>query len=246
MKHLRVIMGLFLMIVAIFGLTSCLYINDKNLTAYENYFNKKLHQYERKRGIKEGQIIFVGDSITDHLEYDKFYPNLPLKYYNRGIGMDTTGGLLNRMDISIYDLKPSIVVLLIGINDFYGNGYHEPAPNDQIITNYKKILDGINTKLPDTKVIIQSISPIHGGDSENPSPHDFNPRIVVVNKALETIATEYGYRYVDIFSKLIVEVEGEMIMNDKYVSDGLHPNDEGKAFIAKIIAPIIIEVHNTK
>ena len=61
--------------------------------------------------------MFVGDSITDLYVLDDHYADLPQAVYNRGIGGDTTAGVLARLQVSVLDLQPDVVVLMIGTND---------------------------------------------------------------------------------------------------------------------------------
>jgi len=56
----------------------------------------------------ERPLVFLGDSITDEGEWDKLFPNLSTE--NRGIGGDSTLGLLNRLD-QVITLQPSQIFL---------------------------------------------------------------------------------------------------------------------------------------
>ena len=67
-----------------------------------------------------------------------------------------------------------------------------------------------------------------------------NIRIETVNAVLKSKTESYDYRYVDLFSQMVVT--GTLRIKTDYVSDGVHPNDEGKKFIASVIGPIIIEM----
>src|SRR5690554_1077084 len=48
---------------------------------------------------KPNGIVFVGDSITQDYNVYEYFKGIDI--YNRGIGGDTTQGLLNRLDVSI-------------------------------------------------------------------------------------------------------------------------------------------------
>ena len=66
---------------------------------------------------KQNAIVFLGDSITQgwtptfrgHFE--------GMKLANRGIGGDTTRGMLLRLEEDVIALNPSAVVILMGTND---------------------------------------------------------------------------------------------------------------------------------
>ncbi|MGB9898194.1 GDSL-type esterase/lipase family protein, partial [Thermanaerothrix sp.] len=64
--------------------------------------------------VKAGDIVFLGDSITDGARWDELFPGLSVK--NRGINADTTRGVLARLD-SILQGQPAAIFLLIGTND---------------------------------------------------------------------------------------------------------------------------------
>lgn len=80
-----------------------------------------------------------------------------LKVYNRGISGDTADRLLERLDDNLINIKPSVVVLLIGINDIS----HKYVDMDYILTNTRAIIDKIAKALPQTKIIVQNVYPIN-------------------------------------------------------------------------------------
>ena len=88
-------------------------------------------------------MVFVGDSITDFCDLDKFYPGLDA--VNRGIAGDVTYGVLRRMEESVYALAPELVVLLIGINDIARA--HLP---ETTLENIREIISAIRVNCPDT------------------------------------------------------------------------------------------------
>ena len=179
---------------------------------------------------EKGKVVFVGDSITDSCDLDKYYEGLGA--INRGIAGDTSGGVLNRMKISAYDLKPSLIVLLIGTNDYQRIPPHK---NENILKNYRKILAGFKEKLPDVPVIVQSVYPI--ADVSFHKHYEYgHGHIEELNAGIKELAEEYGYYYADVYS-LLVEKDEEMNMN--YSKDGLHPNDAGYQVISAYLRPII-------
>lgn len=80
-------------------------------------------------------VVFLGDSITQGWG-DDFRGSFPgLKLANRGIGGDTTRGVLIRLREDVLALHPAAVVLLIGTNDL-----EEGADPETIAANLKLIL----------------------------------------------------------------------------------------------------------
>lgn len=177
-----------------------------------------------------GHVVFVGDSITDSCDLDEYYPTLDA--YNRGIAGSTSYDVWRHLDRAVYQLQPSVVVLLVGTNDY--QRYYS-SDNDAILARYRQILEGIHTNSPDTKVLVQSVYPIGEGKYHKHYRygHDY---VVPLNAGLADLAAEYGYTYADVYSQL-VGADGEQIAD--YFIDGLHPNDAGYRVISAYLLPYI-------
>ena len=69
----------------------------------------------------ENRVVFMGNSITiGWIEHrPEFFKDKP--YINRGISGQTTPQMLVRFRQDVVDLKPSVVVILAGVNDIAGN-----------------------------------------------------------------------------------------------------------------------------
>ncbi len=75
---------------------------------------------------KDGdQVMFLGDSITHNGRWQTFirnfyltcYPNRHISYINSGITGDSTGSVLARMDDDVLQHRPTVVVVLLGMNN---------------------------------------------------------------------------------------------------------------------------------
>ena len=120
-----------------------------------SYYDMKCESFEvPNANLSKGQIIFIGDSITDLYPLDDYYADLDLAVYNRGIGGDTTVGVKNRLDLSLFDLAPSKIVLMIGTNDI--NGLR--SVNDILVT-YEEIVATIYEKLHNIELYIMLVIP---------------------------------------------------------------------------------------
>jgi lysophospholipase L1-like esterase len=175
----------------------------------------------RHHKIEPGDIVFLGDSITDGACWDELFPNLPVK--NRGINADTTKGVLNRLD-PIISGHPAAIFILIGTNDLPWYAYQS---NSAILTSYKKILIGCKTISPQTRIYVQSIFPRH--------PF-YTRRIRQLNSELQKLAGDFDYTYLDIFSRLVGKTGG---LKPEYTNDQLHLLAAGYDCWVKVIKPLI-------
>lgn len=179
------------------------------------------------KSVPKGGIVFLGDSITqDYNVYESFPGKL---VYNRGIGGDTTEGVLKRLDVSVHELKPSAVVILIGTNDFA----LLKTTTDEIFSRIKHIIHEIKTKNPNCKIILQSVYPVN----ETLDPTTVLPRkneeIDKLNSLLKTIE---DIVYIDIASKLKDE-SGHF--NKLYTLEGLHVSPKGYELITEEISKML-------
>src|SRR5690606_18724659 len=87
----------------------------KNLndSLFSTYYQQRISHF-RTLPIKHGEVIFLGNSISDGAEWSELFNSSNV--INRGISGDKTSGILNRID-EIVRRKPSKVFLLIGTND---------------------------------------------------------------------------------------------------------------------------------
>jgi lysophospholipase L1-like esterase len=159
--------------------------------------------------------VFVGDSITEGFALARFFPGKSV--LNRGIGADTIGcaggrGVLRRLDECVFDCRPAVVLIMIGVNDLAGDA-HEPA---FYVAGFGKIVDEIRKKLPKVKVVVQTCLPA-GRKWRNHAK--LNPRLVAYNDGLRKLAKERGLALVDVFA-LYADDEG--FLPDDCTNDGLH------------------------
>ena len=213
--------------------TTCVLLNiKKNNEASQDYYDKKVAQFTMENGnFSKGQIVFIGDSITDLYHLDDYYHDLSLSTYNRGIGGDVTGMLLKRIKVSLYDLEPSKVVLMIGINDINGG-----VSKSTILENYQNILSGIKTTLPSTDVYTMSILPINNDLPDWIDVNKSTEMIIDINQEIKNMADNYSYQYMDLFS--IVKDDNNHLKKE-YSLDGIHLSEQGFVAWTNLIKPIL-------
>lgn len=189
------------------------------------------------RFVKKGGVVFVGDSITDFCNLDTYYPGL--KAVNRGISGDTIEGIRGRLEESVFGLSPSVVVLLGGANNF-AEGYDDVETF--IIDTYRAILLQIKARLPQTKVLVQSVYPVSDVSFHNRYKYGHG-HIESINKKLQELTDSLGYRFADVYSVLS---SGDEEFDKRFSDDGLHPNQEGFSVISRYLRPIIDEMIEKK
>ena len=202
--------------------------SDKEKPWFGEYYDIKIADFaaENESG-KKADVVFLGDSLTDLCDLDTFYPEYSC--LNRGISGDTTAGLIERLKVSAYDVKPKAIVLLIGVNDI--NGGKSP---ESIYENYKKIVTDLKRNLPDTAFVWCSLTPMGGFCAAQ------NNTAIECNRKIESMARKYGCIFVDLFAPLLDGETNEIVT--AYTVDGLHFSDEGYAVISAAVKEVLKDI----
>lgn len=184
--------------------------NATSSQKYSDYYLQKKDIFESLK-TTETDKIFVGDSITDHGEFQEYFPEETV--LNRGIAEDTSEGVLNRIG-EVAERKPKEAYIMIGINDI-GAGVSAET--------YRKNIDKIIQSFDQdtTKVTLQSILPINNrdfnNDLSNKTVHEFND-------ILQQLAEKHSIDYVDLHTAC-EDSDGQLIK--EITIDGLHLKGEG-------------------
>ena len=217
-----------LITIALLGYFVVSYNNLKKVKSREKVITKTV---EKK--VVDDNYLFLGDSITDFYDLDKYYEGLPV--VNSGINGNRTTDILNDMKDRVYRYNPSKVFLLIGTNDIIdGKG------NDEIIDNIKKIIELIKKNRPYAEIYLESIYPVNKTDNDKislsmVSSRD-NDQIIEINKKLKKYCDEKKITYIDLYSKLVND-EGNLKLD--YTKEGLHLSDDGYKVVTEEISKYI-------
>lgn len=195
-----------------FGLIGGGYQNNPQYDAYLSMF--ELNQCDT-------DIVFLGDSITARGRFEEFFPNE--KLLNRGIGSDTSEGVLNRLQ-EVVEHNPKKIFLMIGINDL-GKGMEI----EQTIFHVQQIVEYILEFLPECNIFIQSVLPTKTIKME---------KIKKLNIQYEKLAEKSeNCHYIDIFS-FFTTTDG--MLKEEYISaDGVHLNGNGYQAWIGVIQPYV-------
>lgn len=198
---------------------------EKLQEAVRAYRAAKFEQYEKENAEYddyEVDVAFIGDSLTDGYDLAKYYPQYVTA--NRGIGGDTTFGLEERLKVSLYDLKPKVVVMLIGANNM-----------DSMLENYESILKGLQENLPESKIVLLSLTAM-GGEHWGRK----NQLAAYNNVSIKLLAQKYNFAFVDLYSALYDVSIGEVY--EGYTIDGGHFTHEGYTVVTAQITPVLKEL----
>ena len=209
--------------------------------------------------LKGTKINFLGDSITEGAgtsSHDKMFTMLIEREYgaicqNYGIGGTRIARQQHKTDIC-YDSEDfcsrfckmeqdaDAVVVFGGTNDFG----HGDAPlgtmSDRTPYTFYGALHCLYTalteKYPDVPVVI--LTPLHRLNEDSPKG-DNKPEPVGTLKEyvniIREVAEYYSFPVLDLYKESGLQPKVPVIQQ-KYIPDGLHPNDDGNAILAHKIA----------
>lgn len=203
------------------------------------------------------RLLFQGDSVTDagrdkrnFHDMGKGYPHfaacgireaLPdaeIEMINLGISGNRTDQLFDRLYPDAIELAPDVISILIGINDVwhrFGASRIETTP-EQTEANYRAILKRIRTQ---TSARIVMLQPFLLDCEKN---LHLRPGLNELLPIVKRLADEYADLYIPL-DELFNEAMKTQPEPCYYSADGVHPNENGSAFIgeqyAKAILPLL-------
>ena len=189
----------------------------------DSYYTKKVKEFQAMPRT-EGSIVFLGDSITDYVNFDEVLPSYHI--INRGIAGDTTSGVLRRLG-EVISLRPRKLFLLIGTNDIGMDVM--PAP---VARNILEIVSRVQEKSPETKIYLQAVFPTR---HHSPRPNNL---IQELNTEIRIIAKEMHCTFIDLYPLLL---DSEGMLAEEYTVDGLHLSDSGNAKWMAHVVPYLDE-----
>jgi len=209
------------------------YVNAQMMINLNKYKEENSSLGLPKQG--ENRIVFMGNSITE--DWKSLSPNFFLdnNYVNRGIGGETSTQMLLRFRSDVINLKPSVVVILAGINDIAENQGPISIPDIARNIFFMSQLASENN----IKVILCSVLPAY----DFPWRPGLNPKdkVISLNDLIQKHAQEKSFEYVDYFSSMVDERKG---LIKEYGNDEVHPNLEGYRVMESIIQKSINKVLN--
>ncbi|EQA43534.1 GDSL-like protein [Leptospira broomii serovar Hurstbridge str. 5399] len=200
-------------------------------TQYQVKYSEAVEFYKKENErIKTARIVFVGNSLIAGFPADLLSVQFPGSV-NRGIPGDMTELLLERLESTVFALKPSYIVMEIG-----GNDIREGKCLDYIEARHREIISKIHGALPDTKIVILGIPPVLSKDVNSVSP--------VVNAWLSRVASENpNISFLDIWpyfrKKELPFLRDDLALEFGGKLDKIHVNESAYKIWAKQIKPFI-------
>jgi lysophospholipase L1-like esterase len=174
----------------------------------------------------ENRVVFMGNSITEG--WSRLDPGFFIgkPYVNRGISGQTTPQMLIRFRPDAINLKPSVIVILAGINDIAGNT--GPSTLEMIEDNLASMVD--LAKANNIQVVLCSVLPAF----DFPWRPGMQPaeKVIQLNTWIKSQAEKTGCIYLDYFTPMADERHG---LKSELTSDGVHPNLAGY----KVMEPLV-------
>jgi lysophospholipase L1-like esterase len=208
----------------------------------------------KKIALTKGQVIlFQGDSITDagRNREDSGYNNpralgtgyallaaagilekyspLNLKIYNKGISGNKVFELAKRWELDCLGLKPDVLSILIGVNDFW---YKLEGNYDGTVETYRKdfisLLERTRKALPGVRLIIGEPFAVPGVRAVN---EKWYPEFYGFQKAAREVADSFGAVFIP-YQRVFDEAQ-KRAPCVYWTGDGVHASLAGAQLMAQ-------------
>jgi acyl-CoA thioesterase I len=196
--------------------------------------------------VKGMSILFTGDSITDCGRRTDVYqpmgrgyafiasswlsamhPELGLTFINKGISGDRVASLAVRWTRDCVKLQPSLVSILIGVNDTWRRfDKDDPTSAEAFEADYRRLLEQTKRET-DAFIVVCEPFLLNCGLVDDEWRADLAPKI----GAARRLAQEFAALYIplnDLFAQASAAARP-----DYWAQDGVHPTAAGHAFIAR-------------
>lgn len=194
---------------------------------FSTYYQQRVTHF-RTLPKTQGDIIFLGNSITDGCEWDELMGGGHIR--NRGISGDVTAGVIHRLD-EVTARKPAKIFLLIGTNDLARS-----ISCDSVVKNIMLIADYVRKEIPATRLFIQSVLPVNAVYKKFGTHTSKSVQINTVNVLLQQKADEHHYTYINLHDAFC-DADGKL--DARLTNDGLHLRGEGYLLWKHLVYPYV-------
>lgn len=203
---------------------------------------------------KDSKVVIIGDSITD-VKFNK-RKRFSIKGKNvyalqlkkrmkkhskhidveiKGIASNRTYHVYDRLTSDCINLKPDVIIMLIGVNDAWENYVPEKYPPllRPLEPHTREIYRRIKTELPGTQILYLMPFMIDAVKEKLP----FHKMLDEYREILKNIAVENGAVVLDLQD--VFNKAQSSIAPEKLAIDGIHPTNLGHKVIADVIEELL-------
>jgi len=194
-------------------------------------------------------ILFQGDSITDcgrdkndPASLGEGYAMLVAKlleekypgqfnFVNRGVSGNKIPQVYDRRQEDIFDVKPDVMSILVGINDVSHGIYHDDGTDvDTFMEIYDKLLAETKEKLPNIKIMLMEPF-MNEGKTTNRNIEGFEEGVAMRSEAVQMLCAKYELPFLSLQFDLY-DLE-EQHPAGHWTLDGVHPTLNFHEYIAQ-------------
>ena len=200
-------------------------IDDSSVTINEKE-SKSKEKEQAEKIVLDSNYLFVGDYSINKLNFE----DLDYHYVKSSSDELTSSNVLNDIDSKIYTFNPSDIFIQVGTYDL-----NEDKSNTEIISNYRKIINGIKKNRSYANINIISLLYINKDvdeyDSDIFNDKVSNDKIRKLNNEIKSLCNEMNVNYIEMNELYNSNDE----LDSKYTSNGIYLNDEGNELVIKKI-----------
>ena len=203
---------------------------------------------------KDSKILFIGDSITDvkfnrrkrftikgenvyalqlKKRFKKYSKNIKVEI--KGIASNRTYHVYDRLTADCINLKPDVVIMLIGVNDAWENYVPEKYPPllRPMEPHIREVYRRLRTELPNTQILYLMPFLIDAVEEKFP----YHKTLDEFREVLKSIALENGATVLDL-QEVFYQAQ-KSIEPEKLAVDGIHPTNLGHKVMADAIEKVL-------
>lgn len=205
------------------------------------------------------RVVFYGDSITEQAHYTRPVetylrtrcPDLNVTFINSGWGGDRAwggegGALAQRLQRDVLAHKPTVVTVLLGMNDGYYTNF-DPTAVTAFKGSLEELIDTLTHALPHVRITFIGSSPydnVTPGDQpdwEKGIARGYNSVVSQYSAAAREVADQHGLVFVDMNEPLVQLLKQLQATKPKLarelIADRIHPGPAaGLVMAARLLA----------
>jgi lysophospholipase L1-like esterase len=195
------------------------------------------------------RVTFYGDSITEQRQYTEDveeyvltrYPTWKVSFHNAGVGGDTVRGgwagpIDLRLDRDVFAWRPSVVTIMLGMNDFYYRP-DQPGIYSTYTEGYRHIVNLLQKNNPRMRITLIQPSPYDDVTRDPNYPGGHNGVLLKYGEFVRQLAQERGTLVTDFNAPLtavLKNVSAEApVLAQQIVPDRVHPQPGGHWIMAE-------------